>query len=229
MTRRTIDPRSRAQTAATPGKTRLVATWDPKLAKQPLMPEISESNRIVARKVVEVFGKRPKITTYWDDDHRYSVDLAAVPDSPQEWITSYSTVNLSDWPMFVDGREHQTRVEIAAAAPSEVEGFGNAVSTAAFFVIRSKRSCEPGAIFPDVLSMYQLSKTMQHVLITEPFLWDGFAESLELADRLVTWVMMVPISDSEYEYAKAKGSQALDKLLGEREIDAYDLERKPVV
>jgi hypothetical protein len=184
---------------------------------------------MVARQVVEAFGKRPKITAFWDEGNRYSVAIAAATDVPQESITSYSTVNLSDWPMYVDGEEYQTRVEIAGAAPVEETQFHNAVSTAAFCVIKDKWACMPGAIFPDVLSMYHISVTMKHVMFAEPFLWHGLEESIQLPDRLVTWVMMVPISDSEYEYAKERGGAALDELLGQRQVDIFDLQRKPVV
>ena len=71
-------------------------------------------------------------------------------------ITSYSTVNLSDWPMYVDGREHETRVEIAGSAPNQIADFGKAVSTAAFCVINQKWPCHPGVIYPDVLAMYHM-------------------------------------------------------------------------
>ena len=193
------------------------------------MTEVSESNKIVARKVAEAFGRFPKITTMWDADNRSSVDVGAVVDSPEEGLTSYSTVNLSDWPLYVDGRVHETRIEMMGTAPSEFELFQEAVSTAAFCVIKQKWECYPGAIFPDVLAMYHLSTTMKHVLFTEPFPGSILEESVQLPDRLVTWLMMVPIADSEYEYAKANGWLALGQIFEEQDIDVWDLQRKPVI
>jgi hypothetical protein len=193
------------------------------------MSDASETNKIVARKVVEAFGGRPKITEFWDADNLYSVAIAAGMDSPREGISSYSTVNLSDWPMYVNGREHKTRVEIAGSAPNEVRDFQNAVSTAAFCVMKQKWACHPGAIFPDVLAMYHMSTTMKHVMFMEPVVWDKLEESLELPGRLVTWVMMIPIADSEYELAGAQGWETLGQIFEDRDIDYWDLERKPVV
>jgi antitoxin YqcF len=193
------------------------------------MPDVSEANKIVARRVAKAFGRRPKITTMWDADNGSSVDVAAAVDSPEKGLTSYSTVNLSDWPLHVDGRIHETRIEMMGTAPSDKELFESAVSTAAFCVIKQKWECYPGAIFPDILAMYHLSKTMKHVLFTEPFPDSPLDKSLQLPDRLVSWLMMVPIADSEYELAKARGWEALGQIFEDRDIDVWDLERQPVV
>jgi len=190
---------------------------------------VSESNKAVARKVAEAFGRFPKITNFLDVDERNSVEIAAVVDSPQNGISAYSTVNLSDWPLYVGGRMHETRIEMMGAAPNEFELFQNAISTAAFCVIKQKWECYPGAIFPDVLAMYHLSTTMKHAMFTEPFPWEVLEESLQLPDRLVTWLMMVPIADSEYEFAHARGWEALGQIFEDRDIDYWDLQRKPVV
>jgi hypothetical protein len=191
--------------------------------------DVSESNKAVARKVAEAFGRFPRITNYLDVDERNSVDIAAVDDSPQDGITSYSTVNLSDWPLYVNGRVHETRIEMMGAAPNDFEQFQNALSTAAFCVIKQKWECYPGAIFPDVLAMYHMSTTMKHVMFTEPFFWEILEESLQLPDRLVTWLMMVPIADSEYEHAIGHGWDSLSQMFEDRQIDPWDLRRKPVV
>ncbi len=193
------------------------------------MPDVSESSKIVAKHVADAFGKRPKITYYWDVGDHYSVAIAAAVDSPTDGITSYSTVNLADWPMYVDGREHETRIEIAGSAPNEIGDFANAISTAAFCVIKQQWGCYPGAIFPDVLAMYHISTTMKHVLFMEPVVWEKLEESLQLADRLVSWLAMTPIADSEYEYAKEHGWLALGQIFEDVDIDYWDLERKPVV
>lgn len=193
------------------------------------MPEISDSNKAVARRVAEAFGRFPKITNYLDVDEGNSVDIAAVLDSPQNGITSYSTVNLSDWPLYVDGGVHETRIEMTGAAPNEIEQFQNVISTAAFCVIKQKWECYPGAIFRDVLAMYHLSTTMKHAMFTEPFPWEVLEESLQLPDRLVTWLMMIPIADSEYEFARTRGWEALGQIFEDCDIDYWNLQRKPVV
>ena len=85
------------------------------------MADVSESNKMVGRRVAEAFGRLPKVTTMWDADNRSSVYVGAVVDSPDTGLTSYSTLNLSDWPLYVDGRVHETRIEMMGAAPGEIE------------------------------------------------------------------------------------------------------------
>jgi hypothetical protein len=70
---------------------------------------------------------------------------------------------------------------------------------------------------------------MKHVLFTEPFPDTPVEKSLQLPDRLVTWLMMVPIADSEYEFAKSNGWEALGQIFEDHDIDIWDLERKPLV
>jgi hypothetical protein len=64
----------------------------------------------------------------------------------------------------------------------------------------------------------------------DPFPWPSLQESLDLPDRKVSWLMAIPISDAEYEYAQEKGPGALEDLLvKEHEIDVADLIRPSVV
>lgn len=193
------------------------------------MSELTESSKLVERKLVEAFGCKPTITSYLDGDGPGSVDIASASDTPDIGITSYSTVNLSDHPMYVGGREHETRVEIAGAAPRQVPRFANVISSAAFGVMNQKLACYPGVVFPDVISRYQLSATMRHVMFSEAYLWPRLDTSLRLPDRLVSWVLVIPIADSELEFANLHGWQSLGRILERHDIDVYDLQRKPVV
>ena len=69
---------------------------------------------------------------------------------------------------------------------------------------------------------------MKHVMFSEPFLWDDLS-NIEQEDKVITWLMIVPISDAELQYLKEYGSDALETLFEEKNIDIFDLERKSVV
>jgi len=184
---------------------------------------------LVAHKVMEAFGGRPKITTHLDVGEQNSVSIAGLTDCPEPGITSYSTVSLSDFPIYLTGREFESRIEIAGAAPSQVDHFAEALGTAAFCVIKDRWACHPYAIFPDVMAMYDLSATMAHVMFMEPFFWPALEDSVQFPDRLVTWLQMIPISESEYRFAESESPAALGQLFEDQEIDVCDLRRKPVV
>jgi len=48
-------------------------------------------------------------------------------------------------------------------------------------------------------------------------------------DLIVHWLMVIPISESEYVHMHQNGWDALEKLFMEKEIDYWDLNRAPVV
>jgi hypothetical protein len=54
----------------------------------------------VAKTAVNAFGGTPRVTRFWHDDHVSSVDMLSCEDGPQKGVTAYSTIGLSDWPLF---------------------------------------------------------------------------------------------------------------------------------
>jgi hypothetical protein len=191
---------------------------------------VTEDQRKIARAVATVFGaSRPPVTRFWDNNHVSSVFLLEATDSPVEGVTSVSTVGLSDHSLdlMVDGK--QLRVELVGACASDTAVFPNMLSTCAFYVINSHHRCGPGAIFENVVSMYDSCLDMKHVLLVPPFLWEKEFETLEFPDRTVTWLQVVPISEGERLYALEHGAEALENLLEEREIDVLDLHRQSEV
>lgn len=87
----------------------------------------------------------------------------------------------------------------------------------------------PGAIHNDVLQMYDLSKTLSHIMFVAPFLWNDGPKTLHLEGRTITWLMAVPISESELGYTERRGADALNTLFEERQIDIFDINRPPVI
>ncbi|TWB22780.1 suppressor of fused protein SUFU [Nitrospirillum amazonense] len=56
---------------------------------------------------------------------------------------------------------------------------------------------------------------------------DGF-RSRKIADRTTAWLLAVPVSKKEIEYAAANGPAKLEKLFAERDTDIYNLNRLSV-
>jgi hypothetical protein len=162
---------------------------------------------------------------YGDENGRSTVDILSSRNRPKRGMVSYGTVNLSDWPLYQDGKEVGVRVEIVGACGSQFKAFGNAVATAAFCVINSKWFCCPGAIFPDAISMYDCSPTMRHFFFLPPFLWEDDLKTMEFPEKTVAWLLAVPISEEERRYAGKHGWESLEGLFAERNIDMFNLAR----
>jgi antitoxin YqcF len=193
------------------------------------MSSISEEDRAIAKAAAEAFGGRPRVTRFWDDNHVSSIDILRCEDRPQEGITTYSTVGLSGWPLFKGEKEYGCRLEIVGACRSSFEGFANALSTAAFCVINSRWFCCPGMIFPDVLTMYDSSPTLQHFLFVSPFLWEGTLNTIDRGGHTVAWLLAVPISEEERMFAEENGTERLERLFVDRQIDIFNLHRRSEV
>ncbi|MGI8627462.1 MAG: suppressor of fused domain protein [Geodermatophilaceae bacterium] len=45
----------------------------------------------------------------------------------------------------------------------------------------------------------------------------------------VAWLMAVPIADSEVEFARLNGTQRLQEIFEQEQIDVFDIDRAPVL
>lgn len=183
-----------------------------------------EVNRMIARTVLDAFGGKPTVRAYWDANNKSSVDVLSTSGNG---FTSWATVNLSDTPLLMDGQEYPARVELVGATSSAVD-YGLVLSTAAFCVINSGWFCFPGGVFPDIVRAHDLSRTMRHVYFTVPTLWGDKPATLRLEDRVVAWLLVVPISESELEVIRARGSDEFEELLESSGADIIDIDRAPV-
>ncbi|KMM62613.1 hypothetical protein ACH95_05370 [Bacillus glycinifermentans] len=190
---------------------------------------VSAENKVIAKTVLKALGGTPKVTKYWDDNHHNSVDILSVDDRPEEGITSFATLGLSDYSIDYEVNGKPLCIEILGAIDSSSEIFANVLSTCAFNVINSNFTCAPGAIFRDVIKMYDQNTEMEHVLFVPPFLWEDGLESLEFSSKNATWLLAIPISEEEYLFARENGSEKLEELLEEQQIDIFDIKRKSVI
>lgn len=63
----------------------------------------------------------------------------------------------------------------------------------------------------------------------EPFEWDVL-RSVDVGDDMnVHWVLGIPISESERQYLNDYGFWKLEALLVDREVEYWDLNRRPAV
>lgn len=84
----------------------------------------------------------------------------------------------------------------------------------------------PGVVFPNILEQYFEGANMKHIMFVSPFLWN--IDDLQFDDRIVTWLMALPISEKEFEYLRNNGNEALEQLFEDQQIDFYDLNRPDV-
>lgn len=189
--------------------------------------DVTEENRQIARTVAELFGGAPAVHTWWDDEKKNSVDILSSEGSPGPGVTAYATVNLSNTAL--TDAANDLRVELLGACQSDVEGFPGLLSTCAFNVIEHGAVIAPGVIFPDVVSTYELSTTLRHILFVPPFFWGEAPATLYMPKRTVAWLQALPISDAELEHLTLDGISSLMDIMEEKRPAVFDLNRPSVV
>lgn len=191
------------------------------------MTRAPETGRAAARAAAAAFGCKPEtIYKYADVDESHHVDILSCKHRPSHGLVSYSTLGVHLVSNLIEGND--VRVELAGVAGESIKDFPNLLSTAAFFVIKDRWKCRPGVVYMDLLKMYRLSETLEHLLWVEPFEWESLS-SVDAAGVTIHWLLGVPISDSEDQYLRRNGFEKLERLFIDREIDYWDLNRQPVV
>lgn len=207
-------------------KLRMMFTSETKTMAKPQV--VSPENKKLARYIAGVFGGQPHVTEYAHDTSDLTIGILWCADRPIRGVTSYSTVRLSDYPMFKDATEYPARIEIVGACATERDAFPNVLAAAAFCVMRTGTLLCPGALLPDYVSLYFPDTTVPHLYFTSPFLWADGPKRLDCGTKRVSWLMAIPISDDESTYLRQHGPDALEDLFVQRQIDVYDLQRQGV-
>ena len=188
---------------------------------------VSEETKQLARYVRDRIGSKIRISDFWDDERVRKVGIAEMADAPIEGVTSYATLGLSEYSIDLISDGMPLRVEVLAAFGSQFEAGANFVSTAAFIMMGAPDLCRPGALLMNMNEGYYPDSPMQHGLLVAPFEWE--VETQVLSSKKVAWLQLVPVSNKEARYAAQKGSDALQTLLEQKEIDVFDLFRVSVV
>ncbi|WP_343101998.1 suppressor of fused domain protein [Romboutsia sp. MSSM.1001216sp_RTP31141st1_G3_RTP31141_220114] len=183
-------------------------------------------NKIIARKELEAIGGKPQVYRYWDEENKKSIDILSCVNRPYIGVVSYGTIGLSSYDIGMISNNKSLRLELVGACDMKEELFANIVSTTAFEIIESG-NCEYGYIISDIISQYIVDIDMKHVYLMNAFLWEGLS-TLEVENKKIVWLLIVPISDEEMKYALNNGYDALESKFEEMQIDIFNLRRKSI-
>lgn len=88
---------------------------------------------------------------------------------------------------------------------------------------------KPGTVMPNRVRQYYPSSKLPHLYLTAPFLWERELKMLDCGTKKVSWLLAMPISESEYSYLKEHGDHVFERLLEKQQTDFSNLERPSVV
>lgn len=183
----------------------------------------------IAKHIHGIVGGTPQFTHYSDKKNESLVSIMLIKDIPWEDVFFYSTVGLSDYSIGLKVNELSLRTELIITIYDRQKYAAEILSTCAFNIINSHYGCMPGTIFYDVISLYMKDSELKHIMFVPPFVWEESYHGLTLTDKVVEWLLAVPISEKEAQYAEKYGSDALEKLFEREQVDFLDLYRKSVL
>ncbi len=157
-----------------------------------------------------------------------AVDVLVAKDTPTKGVTTLATVSMSSRNAVVDDRERDFGVELVTCHGESVTGCVRPLVDAAMYYTRNQDEFQPGTVLPHLVERHGISRTMKHFFLIAPFIFDGRLTSVRTNEKEVRYLLAVPISDEELAVAGADGSEALDRLLEEQQIDIYDWHRASV-
>lgn len=192
------------------------------------MTTASNSNKALAKYITQIVGIRPSARKYWDESESTDIDLFTCVDPLNQSCNIYGTIGLSDTPLRINGKEQKFRLELLAVGHSSYSFVPNLLATSSFYVMKDNWECNPGAVFESLVTIYHKGD-MKHLMFTYPYLWEDKLNNLELPDKEVTWLLMIPISDQELQYKSEYGYSALEDRLEENNVDIFDFDRKSII
>jgi antitoxin YqcF len=188
---------------------------------------ISSENKQIARHVASVFGGTARVDEYTNSSDTLAVGILSTEDRPVDGVTSYSTIKLSDHPMARGSNELPVRLELAGGCESSATAFANLMASAAFRIIQTDMVYRPGTAIPDLVLQSGVSSTLPHLYLTAPFLWGDALNELDCGTKKVTWLLAMPISETEYRYLQEHGDDAFESILEAAHVDVFDPDRPP--
>lgn len=125
--------------------------------------------------------------------------------------------------------EHKPLVnELMAVVNTKYKGYGTVLGSVVTNAKYFGMTAIEGSIHKDVIGMYYPNEEMKHVVLTQSMYWEGLY-TLDLGEKVETWLLAIPISDGELEYLETEGMESLLNIFEEKGVYIADLNRDSVV
>ena len=172
----------------------------------------------VNNQLTKAFGVRDQLA-FTENPH-----IFCARDVPESGVTSYGTIGISAISSRLNGSVSNIHVELVGASYSRYRELSRGLLIIAERVLAGEWTCCPGTIFPGVLNQIN-----SEIYLMSPILWNDKLRTITIGDVKLAWLQVIPISKSEANFARKYGTNALETILEDNEIDIFDLERRQVV
>lgn len=193
------------------------------------------SREIIEKLSIDEDKNLPEIRKYTDIKGT-KVYIFQIKNIIEKGLNIFITVGVSEHSLDIKVDNIELGVEFIALSnklfskdPSKDSKIPNILITCSSCIKNSNYKCYPGAIFLDVIEPFYPNTDMKHILFTNLLPYMNELKALYLEDKIVSWLLAVPISEKEYLYSLDYGIEALETLLEKKQVDIANLDRKSII
>jgi hypothetical protein len=166
------------------------------------------------------------VRAYYNQDESLRVDIFSAADAPQPGVTTFATLGVSDYGNeLADGSNAPTELVAVAASGSDLPA--RTLATISFDHFKPGIALRPGLVVPRAISQNNTNPSLPHALLTDPFLWNDL-QRVEAGGVLIFPLLAVPVTETELRFAEDHGSEALEALFEDLQIDIFDWDRPSI-
>jgi hypothetical protein len=172
----------------------------------------------------KVPGDAIHVARHYDEGERNAIAIFTSENS--EGIVA-ATVGVMDYDQARPGKP-PLATEILLDARGSSKTIANIIATIGFYIMKDGWRVAPGVTFADVVSMYEPSLRVKHVIFVPPVQWEEGMTRVALEDRTIYPLLAVPITDGELRLVQEQGADELQKRWERASTDVLDWSREGV-
>lgn len=175
----------------------------------------------------QFIGGKSEVYAYYNSSKSKSIDIMISSETQYSEVNIYSTIGLSELNIGLESNNKTVGVELICIGDKGDELNANILASVAFKLMDMK-DCFWGKIIPDAISQYDIKHDCKHVILLTPAFWNKY-QQYETEDKIVAWLLLVPISNAEKLYIESNGVEAFEHILAQQKADITDRKRQSFV
>lgn len=181
----------------------------------------------IFRHARQFIGGTATVYAYYNEDNSKSIDVMTSTNTQYKAVDIHSTIGLSETNINKSMAGKRVGVELIAVGDKGKDINCNILASVAFEIMDEK-NCYYGEAFINAISKYDKSLEMKHVILLAPAFWEEYSQ-ISSNSMIISWLLLVPISDKEKSYIESNGVDAFEEILAKQDVDITDINRKSFV
>ena len=182
----------------------------------------SEYEKEFFKNLYPILGIEPKVIGYGDETNSTEINILSCIDPIDKNVTFYGTIALNE-------QAQHNEFEILMASYTKNKHIPNILSSCAFFIIKNKWKVKWGNIFETLVQEYYPKSLMKHLYFTKPYIWEDKLEKFIIKNRIIKFLLAIPISENELKYINEKGYKEFETVLENNNVDIFNINRKSII